>query len=127
MGNPVDAKEIKQKIIDSLNSPEAFEEFDSIQKSKVMYVILVNGKRVSMRSGKNVWNGIGPAKSALRNHMCDFSNIFRHNEYKIYDENGKANYHESQKIVKEAEDEWVKNHVVFMPFDKYMAVRRKRK
>ena len=123
----MDASEIKQKIFDSLNSPKAFEQFDSIQKEKVLYVILVNGKRVQMNSGKNVWNGIGPAKSALRNHLYALTSMYSKPEYKIYDEDGKVNYELTRKVIKEAEDEWMKKHVVFMPFDKYMAVRRKRK
>ena len=44
--------------------------------NKSSFIILVNGKRATLRSGKSVWSTLGHAKSALRNHiktMCYYN------------------------------------------------------
>lgn len=37
--------------------------------TKSSFIILVNDKRATLRSGKSVWSTLGHAKSALRNHI----------------------------------------------------------
>jgi hypothetical protein len=40
--------------------------------TKSSFIILVNGKRATLRSGKSVWSTIGHAKSALKNHLGSY-------------------------------------------------------
>lgn len=122
-----DKDKLKQAITNALNSQDAFEKCDDI-KPKELYVILVNGKRVKMRSGKMVWNSKGPAKSALRNHMYGlmWKKKINYNDFAIYNKDGTKDYTLINNTIREAEDEWIDKHVVFMPFSEYMSVQRKR-
>jgi hypothetical protein len=118
---------LKQAVTDVLNSQGAFEKCNDV-KPKELYVVLVNGKRVRMRSGKMVWNGKGPAKTALRNHMhnLEWRNKTINNLKMIDLNNGNIDYMATREAIKEAEDEWIEKHVVFMPFADYMLIQRKR-
>ncbi|KKL65460.1 hypothetical protein LCGC14_2154770 [marine sediment metagenome] len=115
-----------QAVKDALGSSDSFEQYDSV--SKEQYVILINGKRVRMRSGKTVWNGKGPAKSALRNHITHvlWRNKVDCNNYMITDQDGGKDYGAVRDIIKVAEDEWIDKYVVFMPLAEYIDFQRKR-
>jgi len=120
-------EEIKEAINNKLNNPSAFTE---VKKSKELYVILINGKRIITNSGKSVWSGQGPAKTALKNHIRAVFYKFGFNlfDYIINNEtDGTINYGAMNAIKKAAEDEWIDTHVVFVPYDKYMIAERKRK
>lgn len=75
--------------------------FNIPKSKKVAYIILVDGKRVKLSSGKYVWNGIGAAKSALTNHLqgikyatgCDWNDF----------------------------EKYITEHVIFMPLSQYEA------
>ena len=115
-----------QAVKDALGSSDSFEQYDSV--SKEQYVILINGKRVRMRSGKTVWNGKGPAKSALRNHITHvlWRNKVDCNNYMITDQDGGKDYGAVRDTIKVAEDEWIDKYVVFMPLAEYIDFQRKR-
>jgi len=80
-------------------------EFNIQASKKVAYIILIDGQRAKLRSGKYVWNGLGAAKSALTNHLHDTTTGHRSGyDYKAF----------QQKL-----DDWVKQHVVFMPLSEF--------
>ncbi len=116
---------IKQAVTNALNSSDAFTKCNDT-KPKELYVILVNGKRVYMRSGKMVWTGTGPAKNALRTHIHNLLYHMKVNYDHILDEDGRKDYVAERDATKEAEDEWIEKHVVFMPFTEYMTIQKKR-
>ena len=119
-------KELKKLVIDALNSPSAFTKCTDT-KNKELFIILVNGKRVVMRSGKKVWNGKGPAKSALRNHINEplHMNKIGQGKNSIKLPNGNTDYSTTRSIIREAEDEWMEKHVVIMPFSEWFALQKK--
>jgi len=118
--------QIKSNIITILNSEGAFPE---LTKDKDMYVILVNGKRLKTFSGKSVWPSIGAAKNALNNHLYALyaDRKFHLSNHKIHNEDGVLEYNRMKQAKTDAENEWIKQHVVFVPFDQYMIARKKRK
>lgn len=119
---------LKRAVKNALSSDKAFDQYNSISKVKEQYVILVNGKRVSVRSGKVVWNGRGPAKSALRNHIQHilWQKKIDYRSFTILDANGDKDYRAVDIATKAAENEWIDKHVVFMPLEKYIAIQKKR-
>ena len=117
-----DMSDVKQTLISIYNSKDAFEE---VEKAKDNFVILVNGKRIKTRSGKSVWPNRGAAKNALRHHLNGIINIYN-TEGLPKREDGRLNYSEARQIIQEAEDEWIENHVVFMPLSDYLKLLKKR-
>ncbi len=75
--------------------------------NKIPYVIIVDGKRVAMGSKKQLWNGPGAAKNALRCHL-DGQFFYGH-----YSKLG-------SKEIKEVQDEFISKHVEVIPFTDYM-------
>lgn len=73
--------------------------FNIPKSKKTAYVILVDGQRVKLSSGKYVWNGIGAAKSALTNHL----------------------YYSYRTFGREDVDNWVAQHITFIPLSQYEA------
>jgi hypothetical protein len=67
------------------------------------WIVLVDGKRVRLSSGKSLWNKRGHAKSALRNQLGNFSPF--HPGDKAID------WHRHQR---EAEDCWMEDHAEFI-------------
>ena len=121
------SQEVKEAVIKVMNSQEFFfKEFDKIQKPKVWYVILVNGKRIQLSSGKNSWNGLGAAKTALKYAIR--SKLFRiRNKLGVMNDDGTRDYMATNAAFNGAIDEWIDKHVAFVPFDDYMKSRKKRK
>lgn len=110
--------ELNQDLYNIFNAKNAFKKF----KGKDLYIILVNGKRVTLKTGRNVWSGIGGAKIAMRYHLNYLFWSFRKvnkKEYQVSDESGKATYLSFLKVIKESEDEWISKHVVYIPLSIY--------
>lgn len=77
------------------------------KSKKIAYIILIDGQRAKLRSGKYVWNGLGAAKSALTNHLHDSTYQFR----------VKEDYRTFQLRLKD----WIEKHVIFMPLTEFEA------
>lgn len=113
--------ELTKKILKVLNDPNSFENYDD---QKGMFVVLVNGKRVKMSSGKNIWTSTGAAKNALRCHMDNLIYKKIINNF-IQREDGSRDYKTSAEIVKNIQSEWINKHVNVIPFNSYLIVRSK--
>lgn len=123
----VNAEELAQDIIKAISAANAFTTYNTKREP---YVILVNGKRVTLKSGRNVWSGIGAAKNALRNHLHYlFWNARKadNKKYEVLDQNGKKSYQAYGSMVKATEDEWISKHVVYVSLSVYSIAEAKRK
>ncbi len=63
-------KKTSKKIKDIFR--EVANSFYLFDQNKDACIILFRGKRVVVNSGKSLWNGKGPAKNALNNHLSWF-------------------------------------------------------
>jgi len=118
-------KKLKRDMLKSFNAADAFKKHDDDDKS---YVILVNGKRVVLTTGKNVWANLGAAKNSMRNHLRVLFWKFRSDNKRFYnmlDQNFKSNYGIFKLKMKELEDEWISKHVSYVPISKYLVTANK--
>jgi hypothetical protein len=123
--NGSEMQKLKNRVIELLSDEN---HFDCLKTNKNHFVILVDGKRIRTCSGKSIWTGLGAAKSALRNHMKHIysSNNFTLSDYKVYNEHGILNGTLMTQALREAEEEWIKQHVLFMPFSRYILIQKKK-
>lgn len=122
--NDLEMQKIKNRVTELLNDKS---HFSHPKTTKDLFVILVDGKRIETYSGKSVWIGLGAAKSALRNHMKHIysSSNFILSDYKVYNKHRILNGALMTQALREAEEEWIKQHVLFMPFSRYMLIQKK--
>lgn len=76
------------------------------------WVVLKDGKRVSMQNGKEIWKAKNHASSAVRNTLTGGPHILS------YDENRAINY-QSSKWREELEKQWIKEHIEVITLDEW--------
>ena len=72
------------------------------------FVILVNGKRVKLRSNKAIWTSTGAAKNALNNHLNSLSYSYAYGERKEF---------------KEAMKDWIKHNINVVSIAEYEQIQ----
>lgn len=121
------AEELTQDLTKAFDASSAFSTYNTKREP---YVILVNGKRVTLKTGRNVWSGIGAAKNAMRNHLHYLFWTARkadNKKYEVLDQDGKKSYQAYRLAVRKAEDDWIARHVVYIPLSTYSIAEAKRK
>ncbi len=120
-----DVKELEDDINIAFNDNKAFPTYKTKREP---YVILVNGKRVTLRTGRNTWSGPGAAKNAMRNHLQHLFWKYRAANKKEYDlgVTDMYKYQAVQNKIREFEDEWISMHVVYISLKEYSIAASKR-
>ena len=113
-------KAFKAHIISYLNN-EGITSFAEYEKISNSFVMLLRGKRVKVRSGKNIWNSLGAAKNALRCHLESIT----YKNYALFDKYGKADWNATNETKRKAEDEWIANNIRFVSLQEYLALKQK--
>jgi hypothetical protein len=108
-------EEVKSKYYKILTRSE----FKIHSDKKEAHVILVDGKRIITRSGKSEWPSIRAAKSALRYHLNSIQYKNKKEAGTVSDAEFTGSFLLTSKAIKEAENEWIANHVVFLPLRLY--------
>ncbi|KKM01916.1 hypothetical protein LCGC14_1789710 [marine sediment metagenome] len=116
-------EEYQEYITDTLND-KGIKTFTEFEKTEEYFIILLRGKRVRVKSGKMAWSSLGAAKNALR---CNLGCIPYDYQKFISDVEDNRDYIVTEKAKREAENEWIKNNIVFMPLAQYMLFRKKTK
>ena len=100
--------------------------FSEVDINKKAFVILVNGKRVKVRTGKSVWTTTGAAKNALTNHL-----YYLYNSPEIYsDPKINEDYKLRNEAIKEAKlaaKEWIEQNISVVSVGEYEATQAKLK
>lgn len=82
--------------------------FEEVDVDKKAFIILLNGKRVKVRTGKSVWNSSGAAKNAINNHVS-----YMHNYADIYnvDFKDREERYAAESEAKKAIKEWIEGNI----------------
>ena len=116
-------QEVKDKIFSFLSEHNRFKKVKD--EKETVCVIMVNGRRVELSSGKKLWQSIGAAKAAIKNHIKYFCHFFAGNDFYLYDSLGKPDHTLTKKTTDEAMNEWVEKHVRFVPYEEYVMLKNK--
>ena len=111
-------KELREDLQKAFSNKGAF----SYGEGKDLYVILIDGKRATLTNGKSVWANLGAAKNSMRYFLDHVFWNFRIKNKKKYDS---VPHHEISAIIKEEQDAWVQQHVVYVPYSDYIKVANK--
>lgn len=123
---PVTPKEFVKALLDRYDIGG----FKEDTKMTDAYVVLIRGKRATLRSGKSLWKSKGAAKSALRHHLNSMQ--YGVDCYVASDEldnhgSPKKNYTLERELIRQTEDEWITKNTIVMPLSKWLEHMEKMK
>lgn len=106
--------EYTNKISDILKDEGSFKHIYDDDK----YVILVNQKRVVLKSGKSIWNSKGSAKCALKYHL----NRLIDDKVRLKWADVKSSTWPIRQVREKLLDDWVKKNVEIIKYKDYIKI-----
>lgn len=84
------------------------ESFEEVDVDKKAFIVLMNGKRIKVRTGKSVWSTSGAAKNAVNNHVS-----YLHNYAGIYNDSfsDREDRYSATAEAKQAIKEWIEHNI----------------
>ena len=116
-------EELKSHVFTALNQSN----FSPASRLSIPHIILIRGRRVKL-GNKIIWANVGAAKSALRTYLnSTFDGYKTHSKlssWQFYipdsEDKNKTDWVATRKAIKEAQDEWVRLNVNFVPISDYI-------